>query len=197
MLLDLRIKARLHSWGNMHATSRSQFPPLVSHGLRSRFRFAFTPLHLSYLCRSQSLAVSLFQLCHQAVTRSTPFHIHLLLHLLFLSVSLCLIVFLLSILQSHWSHFFFASRSFNAFSPAPSLLSATPCFPLCSCFSLIRLFFLFRVLSISLFTCGSGSKSKSAPKSLKQEDVCSQFPCQHKLVKCEAGLYLTFPSNFT
>lgn len=107
MLLDLRIKARLHSWGNMHATSRSQFPPLVSHGLRSRFRFASTPLHLSYLCRSQSLAVSLFQLCHQAVTRSTPFHIYLLLHLLFLSVSLCLIVFLLSILQSHWSHFFF------------------------------------------------------------------------------------------
>lgn len=41
------------------------------------------------------------------------------------------------------SFLFFASRSFNAFSPAPSLLSATPCFPLCSCFSLIRLFFCF------------------------------------------------------
>lgn len=99
---------------------------------------SFLPLSLTIFS-----CVSLSTLCHQAVTRSTPFHIYLLLRLLFLSVSLSLIVFLLSILQSHWSHFFFASCSFNAFFPAPSLLSATPRFPLCSCFSLIRLFFCF------------------------------------------------------
>lgn len=53
-----RIKARLYSRGHMHAAPRSQFPPLVSHHSPSRFPFAFTPLHRSYLCHSQYLATS-------------------------------------------------------------------------------------------------------------------------------------------
>lgn len=74
-----RIKARLHSQGHMHAAPRSQFPPLVSCHSPSCLPFAFTPLHRSYLCHSQSLATSrsLSTLCHQSVTHSTPFHFYL------------------------------------------------------------------------------------------------------------------------
>lgn len=63
---------------------------------------SFLPLSLTIFSY-----VSLSTLCRQAVMRSMPFHIYLPLHLLFLSVSLSLIVFLLSISPSHRSHFFF------------------------------------------------------------------------------------------
>lgn len=72
-------------------------PEPISRRSPSRLPFAFTPLCLSYLCRSQSLAAScsLSTLRHQAATRPTPFHIYLPLHLPLLSVSLSLIVFFL------------------------------------------------------------------------------------------------------
>lgn len=81
----------------MHAVPHSQFPPLVSHCSPSSFPFVFTPLCLSYLCHSQSSAMScsLSTLCHQAATCYTPFHIYVPLSLLLLFVSLSLIVFFL------------------------------------------------------------------------------------------------------
>ncbi len=128
---------------------QSQFPSLVSHGLPSCLAFAFTPLRLSYLCRSQSVAVSrsLSTLCHQAVTLSMPFHIYLPLRLLLVSVSLALIVFFLSIEPSHWSHFVFAVCSVPAFFLRTTFMCCCIFSPLCPCFSFIQL--PFYVLSVS------------------------------------------------
>lgn len=80
------------------------------------FRFhtssSFLPLSLAIF---SCVLLSLSALCHEAVMCSEPFHIYLPRHLLLLSLSRVLIVFFLSILPSHWSHYFFGSPSFNAF----------------------------------------------------------------------------------
>lgn len=93
----------------MHAASRGQFPPLISRRLPSRFRSAFTRLHLLSCCRSQSLAMSrsLSSRRHQDVTHSAPFHVCLPKLLFFsLPISMCLILLFLSMSLSYPSHFF-------------------------------------------------------------------------------------------
>lgn len=141
----------------MHTAPRSQFSPLSSHCSPSSFHLAFTPLCLSYLCRSQSLATSrsLSTLSPSCNTlHAISYSIYVPLSLLLLSVSLSLIMLFLI--------------SCHPFSPSCHLIFSLPLthsmyfsmrthfYQLCI-FPSFFLFFtypaLLFLLSITVFTC--------------------------------------------